>query len=160
MDGTSPLRDLEHALHPWVAFGILPAFAFANAGVPLAGLSLSEVIHPVPLGIVVGLVGGKLIGIAGTCGLAVLLGIAELPRGVRWPQMIGVSLICGIGFTMSLFIASLAFEQGAEAYLGLDRLGILIGSLLSGGAGCGVLLMAGRTRGERRTLGSGLRGVR
>ena len=81
-----------------------------------------------PLGIVVGLVGGKLICIAGTCGLAVLLGIAELPGGVRWPQMIGVSLISGMGFTMSLFIASLAFEQGAEAYLGLDRLGILIGS--------------------------------
>ena len=143
-DGTSPLRDLEHALHPWVAFGVLPLFAFANAGVPLPGLSLSEVIHPVPLGIVVGLVAGKLIGIAGTCALAVLLGIAGLPRGVRWSQVIGVSLVSGIGFTMSLFIASLAFEQGAEAYLGLDRLGILIGSLLSGSAGYGVLAMAGR----------------
>ncbi len=157
--GTSPLRDLEHALHPWVAFGVLPAFAFANAGVPLAGLSLSEVIHPVPLGIVVGLVGGKLIGIAGTCGLAVRLGIAELPRGVRWPQMIGVSLVSGIGFTMSLFIASLAFEQGAEAYLGLDRLGILLGSLLSGGAGYAVLAMAGRTPGNRLALRSRRRGV-
>ena len=141
-DAGSPLRDLEHALHPWVAFGVLPVFAFANAGVPLADLSLSDVVHPVPLGIVTGLFGGKLIGITGMCGLAVLLGLARLPEGVRWPQMIGVALVCGIGFTMSLFIASLAFEQGAEAYLGLDRIGILLGSLLSGSAGYAVLALS------------------
>ena len=140
-DGSS-LRDLEHALHPWVAFGVLPAFAFANAGVSLTGLSLSELAHPVALGITLGLFGGKLIGILGMCGLAVLLGVARLPTGVRWPQVIGVALVCGIGFTMSLFLASLAFEQGAEAYLGLDRLGILVGSLLSGSAGYAVLALS------------------
>ncbi len=138
----SPLRDLEHALHPWVAFGVLPAFAFANAGVSLTGLSLSELVHPVALGITLGLFGGKLIGILGMCGLAVLLGVARLPSGVRWPQVIGVALVCGIGFTMSLFLASLAFEQGAEAYLGLDRLGILVGSLLSAFAGYAVLALS------------------
>lgn len=138
----SPLRDLEHALHPWVAFGVLPAFAFANAGVSLTGLALSELAHPVALEIILGLFGGKPIGILGMCGFAVLLGVARLPTGVRWPQVIGVALVCGIGFTMSLFLASLAFEQGAEAYLGLDRLGILVGSLLSGSAGYAVLALS------------------
>ena len=140
----SPLRDLEHALHPWVAFGVLPAFAFANASVSLNGLSLSELAHPVPLRITLGLFGGKLIGISEMCGLTVLLGVAKLPSGVRWPQVIGVALVCGIGFTMSLFLASLAFEQGAEAYLGLDRLGILVDSLLSGTAGYAVLALSSR----------------
>ena len=79
------------------------------------------------------------------CGLAVLFGVASLPRGVRWSQMVGVALVCGIGFTMSLFLASLAFEQGAEAYLGLDRLGILVGSLLSGSAGYAVLALTSPT---------------
>lgn len=136
-DGTGecpecPLHWLEHKLHPWVAFGILPVFAFANAGVPVLGLSLAEVLRPVPLGISVGLLGGKLIGILGMSGLAVVLGLASLPKGVRWPQIVGVSLLCGVGFTMSLFIASLAFEQGGTAYPGIGRLGILLGSLISG----------------------------
>ena len=128
----SPLRQLEHALHPWVAFGVLPVFAFANAGVAIVGLSISDVVHPVPLGIVIGLFFGKQIGILALCWIATRLRLASLPEGVGWWQLHGASLLCGIGFTMSLFIASLAFEQGSTAYLGLERLGIVIGSLISG----------------------------
>jgi len=127
----TPLHHLEHALHPWVAFGVLPVFAFANAGVSILELSFAELLHPVPLGIVTGLFLGKQIGIMAMCWLAVRLGIASLPEGVRWSHLYGTTLLCGIGFTMSLFIASLAFEQGGAAYLGLDRLGILTGSLLA-----------------------------
>jgi NhaA family Na+:H+ antiporter len=128
----SPLRHLEDALHPWVAFGILPIFAFVNAGVSIVGLSISDTIHPVPLGIVTGLFLGKQIGILAFCWIGLRARIASLPEGVNWWQLHGASLLCGIGFTMSLFIASLAFEQGSTSYLGLERLGILIGSLISG----------------------------
>jgi len=135
------LHHLENTLHPWVAFGVLPVFAFANAGVPILGLSIADIFHPVPLGIVAGLFLGKQIGILALCWLAVRLRIASPPEGVgRW-QLYGTSLLCGIGFTMSLFIASLAFEQGATAYLGLERLGILIGTLISGVSGYVVLRM-------------------
>jgi NhaA family Na+:H+ antiporter len=133
------LRHLEHALHPWVAFGVLPIFAFANAGVSIVGLSLADALHPVPLGIVTGLFFGKQIGVLAMSWLAVRLGIASPPEGVGWWQLYGAALLCGIGFTMSLFIASLAFEQGGAAYLGLERLGILIGSLVSGLLGYAVL---------------------
>jgi NhaA family Na+:H+ antiporter len=119
-------------LHPWVAFGVLPVFALANAGVPLLDISLADLIHPVPLGIMGGLFLGKFLGILGMSAVAVGLKVADLPGGVRWREIQGVSLLCGVGFTMSLFIASLAFEQGGGAYLGLERLGILAGSLLSG----------------------------
>jgi NhaA family Na+:H+ antiporter len=139
----SLLLHLEHALHPWVAFGVLPVFALANAGVPLLGVSLGDVLHPVPLGIVGGLLVGKFVGVMGMSGIAVLTRIAELPKGVGWPQLQGVAFLCGVGFTMSLFIASLAFEQGGEAYFGLERLGILLGSLLSGLLGYGFLRIAG-----------------
>ena len=122
-DSGSPLRSLEHALHPWVAFGILPVFAFANAGVSLRGLSAADLFHPVPLGITAGLLLGKQFGIAAMSWLAVKLRVAALPQDIRWSQIYGVALLCGIGFTMSLFVASLAFEQGAATYLGLDRLG-------------------------------------
>jgi len=128
----SPLRRLEHALHPWVAFGVLPLFGFANAGVPLAGLSASDLVHPVPLGIVLGLLLGKPIGILAMSWLAVRFGIASLAEGVRWRDVLGTGILCGTGFTMSFFIASLAFEQGGGALHGLDRLGILVGSFLSG----------------------------
>lgn len=133
--GGSLLHRLEHALHPWVAFGVLPVFAFANAGVPVLGLSMSDVLHPVPLGIAGGLFFGKQVGIIGLSWLAVRLGLASLPDGAGWRMLHGASLLCGIGFTMSLFIASLAFEQGGEAYFGLDRLGILLGTALAGVAG-------------------------
>ena len=128
----SPLRHLEHTLHPWVAFGILPIFAFANAGVSIVGLSITDTFHPVPLGIVTGLFLGKQIGVLAFCWIGIRARIASLPEGVGWRQLHGAALLCGIGFTMSLFIASLAFEQGNMAYLGLERLGILIGSLASG----------------------------
>ena len=142
--GTAPeveplLRRLEHALHPWVAFGVLPIFAFANAGVPLAGLSVADAARPIPLGIMTGLFLGKQIGVLALCGLAVRSGLASRPEGVGWRQLHGVTLLCGVGFTMSLFIASLAFEPGDLDSPGLERLGILIGSLVSGVAGFFVL---------------------
>ena len=136
------LRHLEHTLHPWVSFGVLPVFAFANAGVPILELSITDILHPVPLGIVTGLFIGKQTGIMALCWLAVRLRIASPPEGVGWWQLYGTALLCGIGFTMSLFIASLAFEQGATAYLGLERLGILIGTLVSGLSGYVVLRLA------------------
>jgi NhaA family Na+:H+ antiporter len=134
-----PLKRLEHALHPWVAFGILPVFAFVNAGVPVLGLSLADVVRPVPLGIATGLVAGKLLGVTAASFLGVVTGLASLPTGVRWPQVVGVALLCGVGFTMSLFIASLAFEQGGTDYPGVERLGILIGSTIAGSLGYVVL---------------------
>lgn len=142
----SPLRHLEHTLHPWVAFGILPVFAFANAGVSIVDLSISDTFHPVPLGIVTGLFLGKQIGILALCRIATWARVASLPEGVGWWQLYGVALLCGIGFTMSLFIASLAFEQGHTAFLGLERLGILIGSLVSGLLGYVVLRVASVNR--------------
>lgn len=140
------LVKLEHDLHPWVAYGILPIFAFANAGVSLAGLSFASLMQPVPLGIAAGLFIGKQAGIFGASLIAVKLGLAKLPVAVSWMQLYGVSLLCGIGFTMSLFIGSLAFEQsgGESDYEVDDRLGILTGSLLSAIAGTLVLRFAGR----------------
>ena len=135
----SPLRHLEHRLHPWVAFGVLPIFAFANAGVSLRQLSLADMAHPVPLGIALGLFAGKQIGIMGISWLSVRLGLAALPEGTGWRSLYGASLLCGIGFTMSLFVASLAFEQGSGGYGGLERLGILSGTFVSAIAGYGVL---------------------
>ena len=129
------LHHLEDTLHPWVAFGVLPLFAFVNAGTPLVGLSVTDLLHPVPLGIVCGLFLGKQIVILGMCWIAVRLGIARLPDDTGWRQLHGTAVLCGIGFTMSLFIASLAFDAGATTWSGLERLGILIGSLLSGLAG-------------------------
>ncbi len=142
----SLLRSLEHTLHPWVAFGVLPVFAFANAGVSIVGLSLADTLQPVPLGIVIGLVLGKPIGVMVLSWLAVRAGMASLPDGVAWRHLYGVMVLCGVGFTMSLFIASLAFEQGGAADMGLERLGVLIGSLVSGLLGYLVLRAAFRDR--------------
>ncbi len=130
----SPLRELEHDLHPSVAYVILPLFAFVNAGVNLGAVG-SSVLHPVPLGIATGLFIGKQLGVFGACWLAIKFGLAKLPAGVGWRELYGAALLCGIGFTMSLFISTLAFEEGAAEYLGVDRLGILTGSLLSAFAG-------------------------
>ena len=129
--GNSPLRRLEHDLHGPVAFAILPIFAFANAGLALTGMSLDQLTHPVTLGVVLGLLVGKPVGIMFFVGLAVLLRWVRLPDGVTWRQILGVSFACGIGFTMSLFIAGLAFEHGSGDYFAGDRLGILLGSVLS-----------------------------
>ncbi len=129
--GHCPLRELEHNLHGPVAFVILPAFAFVNAGLSLSGISLDALVHPVTLGVTTGLALGKPLGILVFTGLAVALGLARLPKDVSWMQLLGVACACGIGFTMSLFIAGLAFEHGSGAYFSGDRLGILVGSFLS-----------------------------
>ena len=144
-----PAGSLEHALHPWVVFAILPVFAFANAGVPLVGLSLEALMKPVPLGIALGLFVGKQVGVFGMAWLAVKTGFAKLPSGVSWTQIYGLSILCGVGFTMSLFIGSLAFEgsQGFD-YAVEARLGILTGSLLSGILGATILYKAGAPKNE------------
>lgn len=128
----SPLKSLEHNLHSMVAFIVLPIFAFANAGINFTGVGIDQILAPVPLGIIAGLLIGKQIGIFGFCFIAIKLGLAKLPENVNWKLLYGVSLLCGVGFTMSLFIGSLAFEQSADSPLFQDRLGIVIGSLISG----------------------------
>jgi NhaA family Na+:H+ antiporter len=138
----SPLRDLEHSLHPWVAYAILPVFAFANAGVSLAGVGVADLLAPVPFGVALGLAVGKPVGVLVLCLIAVKLGSARLPDHVDWAQIVGAAFLCGIGFTMSLFIGSLAFEQAATALIVTDRIGILTGSLISACAGYVVLRMA------------------
>lgn len=129
--GKSPLRNLEHDLHGPVAYVILPIFAFANAGIALGAMALSDLAHPVTLGVILGLVVGKPLGILLFVGPAIALGLARFPAGITWARLIGVSFACGIGFTMSLFIAGLAFEHGSGDYFAGDRLGILVGSLLA-----------------------------
>ena len=129
-EGHAPLHQLEHGLHPWVAFGILPIFAFANAGVPFAGVTLTALAEPLPLGIAAGLFVGKLVGVCGASTVLVRLGLGRLPEGANWRQLVGVAALCGVGFTMSLFIGSLAFE-GPEYFTPL-RLGVIVGSTLSG----------------------------
>lgn len=138
----SPLQTLEHALHPWVAYGILPLFAFANAGLSLSGVTLESFTHDVPMGIAVGLLLGKTLGVFGLTWLAVKVGIAALPQGANWGQVLGVAILCGIGFTMSLFVGSLAFEAGSSEYAGMDRMGILTGSLFAALIGYTVMVMA------------------
>ncbi|PSS57151.1 Na+/H+ antiporter NhaA [Pseudomonas sp. BBP2017] len=140
----SPLLTLEHALHPWVAYGILPLFAFANAGVSLAGVSLESFTHYVPMGIAIGLLLGKTVGVFGLTWIAVKLGMATLPGGANWGQVLGVAILCGIGFTMSLFVGSLAFVPGSSEYAGMDRMGILTGSILAALIGYGVTALASR----------------
>ena len=138
-EGHCPLRELEHNLHGPVAFVILPVFAFVNAGLPLADMSPEALVHPVTLGVTTGLALGKPLGILLFTGLAVALGLARLPQDVNWMQLLGAACACGIGFTMSLFIAGLAFEHGSGAYYSGDRLGILAGSLLSALAAYAIL---------------------
>ncbi len=135
--GRSPLRALESALHPWVAFLVMPAFAFANAGVSFAGITPAELFAGVPLGIALGLFLGKQIGAFGAAWLAIRAGWARMPEGADWGLLYGTSMLAGIGFTMSLFIGTLAFEPAA--YAAPVRLGVLTGSLLSGIAGYAVL---------------------
>lgn len=124
----SPLKHLEHALHPYVAFAILPVFAFANAGISLQGVSLAGLTSMLPLGVALGLFLGKPLGIFSFSWVAVKLGVAKLPEGINFKHIFAVSVLCGIGFTMSIFISSLAFGQANEAYDTYARLGILMGS--------------------------------
>ena len=126
-----PLHRLENALYPWVVFFILPIFAFANAGIRLEGFTMAEIWHPVPFGITLGLFIGKQLGVFSISWLGIKLQIAELPKGVTWRHLYGMSILCGIGFTMSLFISSLAFEPTVSEYGMVSRLGILCGSTLS-----------------------------
>lgn len=140
----SPLMSLEHALHPWVAFGILPLFAFANAGVSLAGVTVESFTHHVPMGIAIGLLLGKTVGVFGLTWIAVKTGLAALPTGANWGQILGVAVLCGIGFTMSLFVGSLAFEPGSSEFAGMDRMGILTGSILAALIGYAITAMASR----------------
>lgn len=143
-EGHSPLRHLEHLLHPWVAYAILPVFAFANAGVSLAGMTWGALFNPVTLGIALGLFVGKQVGVFGLTWLAVKTRIAALPAGANWRQVYGVSLLTGIGFTMSLFIGTLAFDT--VGYDAAVRMGVLIGSLMSAMAGYLVLRFASGDR--------------
>ncbi len=138
--GVSPLEQLEHTLHPYVVFAILPLFAFANTGIDFTGLSVSSLLHPVPLGIAAGLLVGKQLGVFGFTWLAIKLGLGKLPEGSRWLDLYGVAALCGIGFTMSLFISGLAAEQIGTGEIVDNRLGILLGSLLS--AAIGYLVLA------------------
>ena len=144
-----PLERLEHALHPWVAFLVLPVFAFANAGVSVAGTGLDALFAPLSLGIAAGLVIGKQVGIFGACWLATRTGLATLPPGVGLRHIYGLSCIAGIGFTMSLFIGGLAFAD--EASISAVKLGVLSGSLLAALAGIAVLRFASRDASQAAT---------
>ncbi|MCB0322365.1 MAG: Na+/H+ antiporter NhaA, partial [Bdellovibrionales bacterium] len=137
--GHSPLEQLEHDLHSVVAFGILPLFAFANAGISFRGITTEVFFDPVALGIAAGLFFGKQLGIFSAVWVAVRLGFCRLGPELRWSYIYGASLLCGIGFTMSLFIGSLAFQQGGPDYGVVVRLGIIVGSLVSALAGYVVL---------------------
>lgn len=140
----SPCRDLEHALHPWIAFGVLPIFGFANAGVALSGVTMELVLGTVTVGIAAGLFFGKQLGIFAMIVLAHLLRISPRPQGVSWLQLYGVSVLCGIGFTMSLFIGGLAYQDpGMQAAV---RIGVLSGSLASALLGYWILRIASQPR--------------
>jgi NhaA family Na+:H+ antiporter len=144
------LEQLEENLHPWVAFGVLPLFAFANAGVALHGLSAANLLASVPIGIALGLFIGKPLGIVAVSWLAVKSGLASRPEGANWAQLLGVGLLGGIGFTMSLFIGTLAFPDPAHA--AQVRLGVLAGSLMSAVAGYFVLAASSPATGQGNDL--------
>ena len=144
--GKSPLHALEHGLSPYVLFFIVPVFAFANAGVSLAGIELGDMLAPLPLGIALGLVLGKQIGVFGATWATVKLGFAQLPHGVTWAHIYGLSCLAGIGFTMSLFIGSLSFAD--PELMNAVRLGVLSRSLISGVVGFAVLRMSATAQEE------------
>lgn len=137
--GYSPLKSMEHDLHSVVAFFVLPVFAFANAGINFTGIGSEQILHSVPLGIALGLFIGKQAGVFGFCWLAIKLNLTKLPSDISWRSLYGAAALCGIGFTMSLFIGSLAFEESGVNLTFDERLGILLGSLASGIVGYIVL---------------------
>jgi NhaA family Na+:H+ antiporter len=139
----SPLHRLEHGLHNWVAFGVVPVFGFANAGVSFADLTADALLDHLTLGVALGLVVGKLIGVFGAAALTIRAGLADMPMGAGWLQLVGVSLLCGIGFTMSLFIGLLAFAEDPLLQSEV-KIGILLGSGLAGLLGWAVLRVAPR----------------
>ena len=138
-EARSPLKRLEHAIHPWVMFGIMPLFGFASAGVHVG--SLNEIMQPLPLAIIAGLFLGKQIGVCGAIWLAIRVKLAPMPPSARWSELYGAAVLCGIGFTMSLFIGALAFE-GSPQSIEQAKLGTLAGSLLSAIAGWIILRLA------------------
>jgi Na+:H+ antiporter, NhaA family len=140
--GESPSQSLEHDLHPWVAFGIMPIFAFTNAGVRLTDIALTDLLDPIQLGIGLGLFLGKQIGVIGSIWMVVRLGLSTLPEGANWRQVYGMALLTGVGFTMSLFVSTLAFP--AEGYDADVRIAVLLGSLASAIVGYAVLRTAVR----------------
>ena len=141
----SPLISLEHDLHATIAFFVLPIFAFANAGINFSGVGMAQVLHSVPFGIALGLFAGKQLGIFGFCWLGIKLKLTRLPNGMSWHSLYGTAALCGIGFTMSLFIGSLAFEETGINQMFDARLGIVLGSLASGIIGYMVLLKSLRS---------------
>jgi NhaA family Na+:H+ antiporter len=141
-DGEGLLEQVEHALKPWVSYAIVPIFAFANAGVPLVGMSLSALAAPIPLGIIAGLFVGKQLGVFGAAMVAIKLRIAKPPVGVSGAQLYGIAILTGVGFTMSLFIGTLAFED--ENLMAQVRVGVLVASILSGLVAWLVLIIAAR----------------
>ncbi len=145
--GQSPLLKLEHGLHPWVAFLVLPVFAFSNAGVYLGDVTLSTLLSPIPLGIGLGLVLGKAIGVFGMAWLLIKSGKVKPPANATTLQLFGVCILCGIGFTMSLFIGGLAFQGLAENYVTELKIGVLGGSMIAGVLGTTVLMLAGKQNG-------------
>jgi NhaA family Na+:H+ antiporter len=142
--GESPLKKLEHGLHPWVAFLILPVFAFSNAGVVLSGVTMDVLFGPIPLGIMLGLFLGKAVGVFGVSTLLIKMGWVKPPAGANQLQLLGVSILCGIGFTMSLFVGGLAFVGLDPTYVLQLKLGVLGGSILSGIVGTVILIMASK----------------
>lgn len=131
----SPLKDMEHDLHSVVAFFVLPVFAFANAGISFSSVGAEQIMHSIPLGIALGLFIGKQVGVFGICWIAIKLGWTRLPKDMSWGSLYGTAALCGVGFTMSLFIGSLAFEETEVNLLFDERLGIIIGSLAAGVVG-------------------------
>jgi NhaA family Na+:H+ antiporter len=147
----SPLKRLEHGIHPWVMFGVVPLFGFSSSGVDLSG-GLGALAEPLPMAILAGLFAGKQLGIFGTIWIADRLGAVARPRGARWRHIYGASLLCGIGFTMSLFIGALAFP-GTEQHVEAAKLGILAGSVISALAGFLVLRFMGPADSNRQDIG-------
>ena len=148
-DAQSPLHRLEHKLHPWVAFMVLPVFAFANAGLSLKGVTMEALLSPVPLGIALGLFIGKPLGVLTMSFLATRAGLARLPADISWAQLAGVAWLTGVGFTMSLFIGGLAFDSAA--LLNEVRLGVIAGSCASAAAGCAIIAAAAKcSRAQQR----------
>jgi len=143
--GYSPLKDMEKKLHYVVAFGVLPIFAFANAGISFAGVGAEQLFHSVPIGIALGLFIGKQAGVFGFCWIAIKFKLTGLPKGMSWSSLYGTAVLCGIGFTMSLFIGSLSFEETGVSQLFDERLGIILGSLASGFIGYLVLRISLRS---------------
>ncbi len=141
-EAAAPLIRLEHALHGWVTFGVLPVFAFANAGLPLIGLQPAALLAPIPAGIALGLIVGKPVGVIASAWIAVWLGWARLPKGTGWRLLMAAAPLTGIGFTMSLFIGGLALPDDDNPI----RLGVLVGSLVSGVLGYGLIVLALRRR--------------